>query len=88
MAAHPFGGHPTLGQYLVWARQEGCTVQSGVGSDLDGRPHTLTKIETPTGRHVIIVGAQTERLVPTMVSYLNRRLGLKAPWFALPDDSD
>lgn len=78
-----------MGAYIMWAVGEGCKVQSGVASDSNGRPHTLTKIEAPSGKHVIVVGvSQTEHLVPTMVSYLNRRLGLKSPWFALPDDAD
>ena len=31
--AFPFGGHPTFGEYLAWARERGCVVHSGI----DGR---------------------------------------------------
>lgn len=41
----------------------------------------LTLITAPSGRYVIIADiAQDERLVPTMVAYLDRRLGLDSPF--------
>jgi hypothetical protein len=84
--AFPFGGHPQLAQYLHWAREQGCTIQSGYASDRKGKTHTVTKIETPGGKKAVVVGvAQTEYLVPTMVGYLDRRLGLNSPWFSLDD---
>ena len=89
MTAYPFGGHPLFAEYLRWAREEhNCTSQSGYITDEDGRAHTLTKIEAPSGRWVIEVGTrQDEHLVPTTIARLDRRLGLVSPWFSIdPDD--
>lgn len=87
MSAFPFGGHPTLGAYISWARDnEACTVQSGYMHGPDGKVHLLTKIVAPSGRRVIVVGLkQADRLEPTKVAYLDRRLGIKSPYFTLPE---
>ena len=85
MAAYPFGGHPTLGQYLDWAIKEGCTVDYGYAADDEGRPHRVIKITAPSKRWVFEVGTlDSEFLVPTTIWRLDRRLGLKSPWVALP----
>jgi len=86
--AYPFGGHPTLSEYLTWAaRSAGCTVQTGyklVGDEV----LSMTRVVAPSGRHVIVVDmAQDERLVPTYIAHLDRRLGLKSPW-AYPGDDE
>jgi hypothetical protein len=84
----PFGGHPTLGQYIAWARSQGCNVQSGYATTVDGHVEPLTKISAPPNgkRWVIEVGTgQNEYLTPTRVAQLDRRLGLKSPWFSIDD---
>jgi hypothetical protein len=87
--ASPFGGHPTFGRYLMWAAEQGCQAQSGFRMDSRGQTHTLTKITAPSGKSVVVPGvSQTEYLVPTMISYLDRRLGLSSPWFSLPDGGE
>jgi len=75
--AGPFGNHPTFGDYLRWAKEQGCAVTSGYGP---GGP--LTKILLPDAtRWVIESGTpQTEFLLPRQIAYLDRRLGLKSPW--------
>lgn len=89
MAAFPFGGHPTLADYIAWAREDGCRAQSGVSSDEDGMVHTLTRIVSDDCRHVVVVGVdQTERLAPTMVAYLDRRLGLQSPFSSLDENGE
>jgi hypothetical protein len=89
MAAAPFGGHPTFGKYLAWASEQGCKAQSGFRVDSRGRTHSLTKIVAKSGKSVVVPGvSQTERLEPTMISYLDRRLGLASPWFSLPEEAD
>ena len=46
----------------------------------------MTRITAPSGKHVIIVDyEQEERLLPTFVAHLDRRLGLTSPW-AYPED--
>ena len=77
----PFGGHPTLGEYLDWAyRFAECTVQTGF---INGRP--CKKIVAPSGRWVTIVDKhERERLAPTTVDYFDRRLGIKSPFASLP----
>jgi hypothetical protein len=84
MAFH-FGGHPTLSQYLGWAQTENCTITSGV----DTRTSIgLIKITAPSGNWAIVSGVQlSEFLMPTMIGYLDRRLGLISPWFGLPLNS-
>lgn len=84
--AAPFGGHPTLARYIEWARGEGCTAQSGIRSDEEGRVQSLTRIVTADKKKwVIVVGVgHQEHLAPTMVGYLDRRLGLTSPFASMP----
>lgn len=72
----PFGS-TSLGAYLVWANQSGCTVQSGYGPD----GGTFNQITTPDGKKVIIPDMeQSERLTSTYLNYLDRRLGMRSPF--------
>lgn len=82
--AYPFGGHPTLAAYMAWLRDnhQG-TAQSGYSTDAKGKVHTLTRLSAG-GKSVVVVGlSQNEFLSPSMVGYLDRRLGVKSPWFAV-----
>lgn len=83
----PFGGHPTLAEYIDWIRREhGGEAKSGFATGSDGGAHALTKITLPNNKSVVVVGCkQTERLVPSTVGYLDRRLGVTSPWFKLPE---
>ena len=83
--AYPFGGHPNLATYIVWLKEahQG-TAQSGYSTDKKGKLHALTKLAIPTGKSVVVVGlSQGEFLAPSMVGYLDRRLGVKSPWFTV-----
>jgi hypothetical protein len=83
--AHPFGGHPNLATYIVWLRDthQG-TAQSGYSTDQKGKSHALTKLSLPSGASVVVVGvSQSENLAPSVVGYLDRRLGVKSPWFSV-----
>ena len=83
--AFPFGGHPTFAQYLAWAVEQGCKTQSGVDTE---QSISVTKIVAPSGKWAIVAGIMpTERLVPTTIGMLDRRLGLISPWFGSPLDS-
>ena len=90
--AFPFGGHPTLGDYLRWAASVGCTVNSGYAQSADGKTVCLTRIVSPDGqRWVIEIGTeQHEYLMPTTIGRFDRRLGLTSLWFSLasPEDED
>ena len=88
--AHPFGGHPTFGKYLLWANKEhGFRAQSGIASDASGKPHTVTKISKPGGPSVVVPGvSQDEYLTPSLVGYLDRRLGIMSPWFSVDDNGE
>jgi hypothetical protein len=82
----PFGGHPTLAHYLHWIRETGGHAECGFKSDRRGRAHALVKITSAEGKSVIVVGIpQTERIEPTYVAFLDRRLGVKSPWFTVPE---
>ena len=87
--AQPFGGHPTLGDYIVWAQSIGCTVNQGYTNTQTGSPYSLTRIISPDReKWVIDVGTQhSDYLVPTTVARYDRRLGVKSPFFSL-DDAD
>lgn len=78
--AYPFGGHPTLKDYIGWCNLQGCTTRSGFSHD-GVTMCTRYILEAPSGRHVIITGiGMSEHLVPTYVAYLDRRLGLDSPF--------
>lgn len=83
--AYPFGGHPTLGQFMVWARDEhGFTCQSGTAPDRYGRQHPAVRIFKQGGPSAIVVGlSQSDFLMPTMIGYLERRLGVVSDWFSV-----
>lgn len=80
MAAYPFGGHPTLAEYCHWARQHGCAVDCGV-SVRGRRSVRMTRIVAPGGRWAVEVGTDDDdRLEPSAVGRLDRRLGLNSPF--------
>jgi hypothetical protein len=80
MPAAPFGGHPTLVEYLRWVKGEGCTTLTGYIATADGAL-PWTRIEAPNGSWVVEVGTeQWEFLSPTTVGRLDRRLGIKSPF--------
>jgi hypothetical protein len=83
--AFPFGGHPTLGAYMLWAHKtHGFHCQTGVSQDGMGKSHSFVKISKDDGPSVVVVGMnQSEHLVASMVGFLNRRLGVVAPWFSV-----
>lgn len=82
--AFPFGGHPTLAAYMHWAREQGFRAQSIAASDERGKTHTAIKLSKEGGRSVVVVGVkQHEHLAPSMVGYLDRRLGVKSPWISV-----
>ena len=57
-----------------------------VGSTRTGRSYEALKIVKPgRGRVVILNPDLGERLVPSMVSYLQRRLGIKTPFAEMPE---
>lgn len=76
--SYPFGGHPTLGDFLSWLEQEGCTVATNVRTSSKGRGYTSIEISSSTGSRLAIVDVpQDERLAPSTVSHYLRRLGIK-----------
>jgi hypothetical protein len=86
MPAFPFGGHPTLNQYVAWAVGQGCSVQTGVDTE---HSVAVVKITSPDGmKYAIEAGIMpNDYLTPTTVGRLDRRLGLISPWFGAPLDS-
>ena len=83
--AFPFGGHPTLAAYIQWAREtHSFRAQSIAAPDDAGKTHTAVKIYKDEGPSVVVVGVpQSEHLVPSMIGYLDRRLGLTSPWYSV-----
>ena len=86
--SQPFGNHPTLAQYLNWAREQGCTVQSGYQTDEHGQPIGIIRVVASGGRWLILPDlGKDEYLVPTTIARFDRRLGMRSPFFSVdPDD--
>jgi len=85
--AVPFGGHPTLEHFIDWATENGCTaqIQTRVHS-VTGQPYRSLEVTAPTGAQVALVDPDlSEHLAPSQVTYMQRRLGLKSPFPATPE---
>jgi hypothetical protein len=82
----PFGGHPTLGRFVETAQEQGCTATLKTRARPDGRPYQTLVIENSHGGFVVIAEPDMdERLVPSTVSYYQRRLGISTAFAAEPD---
>ena len=79
MTAHPFQESPTFGEYCTWLGREGGTVETD-----ENAWGPFTRLSYPHGRRTrraIVAGVEPdERLTPSKVSQLDRRLGVKSPW--------
>ena len=85
--ALPFGNIPTVAEYLNWAREQGCTINTGFRVITGDLSREAIRIIAPSGQRVIFyVHNQKERLLPTQIDYLDRRLGLDSPWESWPAD--
>jgi hypothetical protein len=83
--AYPFGNHPTLKSYVEWCSSQRCTMHSALVR-IDEKMVTCHRLVNPAnGRHVVIAGKMTDILVPTMVAWLDRRLGLSSPFSKVGD---
>lgn len=85
--AVPFGGHPTLPDIIDWARANGCAVETKVRTHaITGQPYESVEISNPKGGSVVLADpGDGERLEPSMVAYIQRRLGLRTPFAATPE---
>jgi len=84
---YPFGGHPTLREYIGWCNQQGCTTHSELRSS-GGQMCAMQILVAKKKRHLIISGMlMSERLTPTMVAHFDRRLGLNSPFPKVGDGS-
>lgn len=88
--AFPFGGHPTLSRFLEWASENGCVSELKTRMHaISGRPYRSLEIIGPADSRVSLVNPDMdEHLAPSMVSYLQRRLGVKSPFPAAPEQPD
>jgi len=86
--AAPFG-LKSLDAYVTWAVTEGgCKAQSGIKSDARGKVHNITRITSPEGKSVVVVGSELQKLTATYLGYLDRRLGIKCPWFTIDENNE
>jgi predicted PhzF superfamily epimerase YddE/YHI9 len=84
--AFPFGGHPTLGQFVEWAIQNNCSAEIKVQHRPTGQAYQVLEIRKSNGGSVAVAEPDLEeRLEPSMVTYLQRRLGIKTPFAAQPE---
>jgi hypothetical protein len=82
----PFGGHPTLNEYLQWAYSQGCRAKSGIMSNPGGPMCSIQIIRNADeSKHAIVADMPAnERLSPSYVRHLDDRLGLKSPFARAP----
>ena len=74
--AHPFGGSPTQNEYLQWAYSHGCRSKSGYRTNPDGKICAILSLQMPGGKRMVVPAMlASERLSPTQVSNMDRRLG-------------
>ena len=69
-----------LADYQKWAKNQGCKIQSGYASGLDGM-ETFTVITAPwgSGKFVVIHDIEMDEYIPAHAfQYYDRRLGLKS----------
>jgi hypothetical protein len=86
----PFGGHPQLRGFIEWAEGVGCTVEIKVRTHaVHGRPYKSLEITGPKGGHVAVANPDLdEYLAPSIVAYLQRRIGVRSPFPATPEQPD
>jgi hypothetical protein len=86
--AHPFGGHPSLVEFLDFAVSQGCVTQKVVRATARGRTYVALVVTNPLGGTLTIPNPQfEERLSPSMVSQYHRRLGIKTPFAEKPEST-
>lgn len=74
-----------LGHYMTWLRSIGGSCRSGIGADPDIGMVPVTKLISPSGKHVIYPsGDQDEELSTYMIEHLDRRLGVISPFKGVP----
>jgi hypothetical protein len=85
--AAPFGGHPKLSRVVEWLKSAGCKADIKVRNHaITGQPYRSLEITSPAGSRAVLVNPDMdEHLAPSMVSYLQRRLGMKTPFPAEPE---
>ena len=85
--AVPFGGHPTLHRLVEWLESAGCKVTiKQRNHSITGQPYQSLEITSPVGSRAVLVNPDmNEHLAPSMVSYFQRRLGMKTPFPAEPE---
>ena len=85
----PFGGHPTLSEYLIKSRELGCTVKYGIRTGPDERPSRVILIEGLNGGYLPIVEMKdSEFLPPTTIARFDRRLNIDSGFFSINGETD
>jgi len=89
MAAAPFGGHPKLSRLVDWLVSAGCKAEiKSRAHATTGQPYQSLEITGPAGSHVALANPDmNEHMAPSMVSYFQRRLGMKTPFPGEPEQS-
>ena len=73
--SHPFGGHPTLGRFVEFAKTQGCNSVVEIRQTIAGRTYEALVLTNADGINLTIADPDpAEHLAPTMVSQYQRRL--------------
>jgi hypothetical protein len=86
--AFPFGGHPKLSGFIEFAQAQGCKIKVYARTSRTGRVHQILHMENPNGGWVVVSDPDfDEHLAPSTVTYYQRRLGIRTPFAAMPEQS-
>jgi hypothetical protein len=87
--AAPFGGHPKLARLVEWLQSVGCKADIKIRNHaITGQPYRSLEIVSMTGSRAVMVDPDMdEHLSPSIVSYFQRRLGMKTPFPGEPEQS-
>lgn len=67
---------------MKWAKDQQCTLATGIKHGPDGRCHETLHVECPNGGHNSRVGStQNDPLTKDDVDKIDERLGLNSPFF-------
>lgn len=81
-----FGGHPTLQRMVEWLSEQGCEARVSVRTTERGRSYQILEIINPKGgRYIMAEPDFEERLVPSIVSQIQRRLCIATPFASMPE---
>ena len=83
----PFGGHPTLKEFIEFAEGVGCSAKV-FARGVKGKVFQVLEITNQAGGRVVVANPDlAEHLSPSTVTYLQRRLAIRTPFAVRPEQT-